>query len=95
MKTVRMIDAMYRYYGRGTGICGNCPHLKHKFFDRYYYKCSVYGDSNSEATDWKKSYFACGLIDKPFPESDRRIVELVGSGRKEEEPLQGQMSWLQ
>ena len=88
----RKIDAMYHYYGKaGSGICANCSHFISKFWDRQYYKCSVYGDSNSDATDWKKSYQACELIDKPFPENDIRIVELV-VGDHNDGPIEGQVS---
>ena len=31
-----------------------------------YYKCEAYGDGCSTATDWAKSYPACGLWGKPF-----------------------------
>ena len=93
-KTLRKIDAMHFYYGFGTGLCQNCPHFVKKDWNRKYHKCLVYGDSNSEATDWRKGYMACGLIDQPFPESDVRIVKLIGREAKSkmcEEPIEGQI----
>ena len=51
--TIRKIDAMHKYYGIASGRCENCPHFITKVFDRKYHKCLVYGDSNSEATDWR------------------------------------------
>ena len=90
---LRKIDAMYNYYGRGVGLCKNCQHFTRKEWGRVYRKCQVYGDSNSEATDWRAGYQACGLIDKPFPENDVRIVKLIGklplTGT--DEPLEGQI----
>ena len=89
--TLRKIDVMYRHYGFGVGRCESCPHFKKKTFDRTYHKCLVYGESNSEATDWRKSWDACGLIDKPFPEKDQRIVNLVAAKREDEKPIPGQL----
>ena len=85
------IDAMYHYYGVGVGRCGECPHFIRKVWDRTYHKCRVYGNSNSEATDWRVNYQACGLIDKPFPEGDERIVSLVIARKEAEKPLPGQI----
>lgn len=90
--TARKIDAMHEYYGYGSGRCENCPHFRKKTYDRNYYKCIVYGDSNSEATDWRRGYTACGLINNPFPEGDTRIVKLVSGQKKYEEPCPGQIS---
>ena len=92
--TMRKIDAMHYFYGTGVGICGNCPHFTRKEWGNVYRKCLVYGDSNSEATDWRTGYPACGLIDKPFPEEDVRIVKLIGKLNrtdKTDEPLEGQI----
>jgi len=89
--TMRKIDAMYHYYGVGVGRCGNCPHFVRKVWDKIYYKCTVYGDSNSEKTDWRTGYTACGLIDKPFPDGDVRIVRMIVAS-KEREEIKGQIS---
>ena len=89
--TVRKIEAMHKYYGYGSGRCENCPHFRRKVYDRTYCKCLVYGNSNSEATDWRCGYTASGLIDKPFPEDERRIVARIIASKKEEEPLPGQI----
>ena len=88
---LRKIDAMHKYYGFGSGRCENCPHFRRKVYNRTYYKCLVYGSSNSEATDWRCGYTACGLIDKPFPEDETRIVTRITASKKEEEPLPGQI----
>lgn len=88
--TQRKIDAMHQYYGYGPGRCGNCPHFITKQFDRTYYKCRAYGDSNSEATDWRKGWTACGLIGRPFPWDETRVVDRIAPGRPEEKPIEGQ-----
>lgn len=92
---MRMIDAMYHYYGKSTGRCENCPHFVKTEWDRVYYKCTVYGVSSSEATDWRKSYTACGLIDKPFPDGETRVVTRIRPGREYNKPVEGQttMFW--
>lgn len=88
---LRKIEKMYHYYGIGTGKCENCPHLIKKFWNKTYYKCRAYGESNAVSTDWKKSYDACGLIDKPFPDDELRVVYRVAFV-KESKPLSGQLS---
>lgn len=90
----RKIEAMYSVYGTGIGICAECPHFRKKIFDRTYHKCTVYGDSNCEATDWRKNWKACGLIDKPFPSGDRRIVETIIAQREEDKPIEWQVSFI-
>ena len=91
--SLRKIDAMHHYYGYGSGICKECPHLADKgWAGKHFFKCLVYGDSNAESTDWRAGYTACGLIDKPFPEDERRIVERIIITRKEEKPSPGQMA---
>ena len=90
--TVRKIDAMHKYYGYGSGMCENCPHFCRKAYDRTYHKCLVYGDSNSEATDWRCGYTACGLIDKPFPEDETRIVTRIVAKKVDDKPLPGQIA---
>lgn len=88
---MKKIDAMHHYYGYGLGVCGNCPHFFRKTYDRTYLKCSVYGNSNSEATDWKAGYSACGLIDKPFPADETRIITRVAREKKDLGQLPGQL----
>lgn len=89
--TIRKIDAMHKYYGIASGRCENCPHFITKVFDRKYHKCLVYGDSNSEATDWRCGYTACGLIDKPFPADETRIVTRIIASKTDKEPIPGQL----
>lgn len=89
--TIRKIDAMHHYYGFGVGRCEDCPHFIRHGWDKMYYKCLVYGISNAESTDWRKSWQACGLIDKPFPGGDTRVVDRITAAREEEKPIDGQL----
>ena len=62
----RKIEAMYSLFGVFVGkTCEDCPHLiRHCYRGKNYYKCGVYGDSSSEATDWRLKWTACGGFDK-------------------------------
>lgn len=48
---IKKIEAMYHYFGHGEGKCGDCSNLCTYTASRTWYKCKVYGESNSEATD--------------------------------------------
>ena len=89
---MRKISAMYQYFG-GTdyrhtcGECNNCIRVtKGK---RSVYKCLAYGNTASNATDWKKSYVACRAFDRDPPKIP---VFMAGTERLEKPQLEGQMS---
>lgn len=87
----RKIEAMHEIYGYGMGMCDSCQHLLEKKPGTV--KCRVYGEESTENTDWKRNYVACGLIGKPFPEQDRRIVLLVGTERYDDsQQIAGQIT---
>lgn len=68
---IRKIEAMHTLFGADeSGRCADCDHLCSKMYDRRYYKCEIYGDSNSEATDWAKSWTACGLLHRESAAAD-------------------------
>ena len=89
------IHAMHRMYGPDPlgRICADCPHLVKRVRDKTYYKCVLYGASNSAATDWAKKWQACMLIDhSPEPDNFQPVVERLKHMPKEDEPLEGQMT---
>lgn len=91
---VRKIDLMHREFGFSPGNkCKTCSNLTAHFYDKRYYKCTVYGESMSEATDWVLKWDACGMYNKD-PEGKGGIVRLVRGVPKEirEEPLEGQQT---
>lgn len=90
----RKIDAMHILYGLGEGTCADCPHFEEGYYhDKKLMKCSVYGMTHSEATDWRKKYPACGLKTRPFPEYDRRVIEILRRGRiRMDVPVEGQIT---
>lgn len=94
---MRKIDLMHHRFGKCEGhTCKECSNLVWHKYDKKYYKCIVYGESYSEATDWRVSYMACGMLNKEW--NGGRIVELVRAGsefnrKKEIEPLDGQVEF--
>lgn len=91
--TKRKIDAMHKVYGYGNNICGNCVHFqRRRSAGRAYFKCAAYGESSSEATDWRVNWIGCGLHNKPLPDGHRPLIEMLKrETRKQEEPIDGQM----
>ena len=81
-------ELMYSIFGRGKGTCADCSHLRKYTANRTYYKCDVYGLSNSEATDWRLKYPACGIINKFTSYED---VYKLAKEEKQEIP-EGQIS---
>ena len=68
MITRRKIDAMHMLFGvLPDKRCEDCSHLiKGRYHDMILRKCTVYGATHSEASDWRKKYVACGLFNKPW-----------------------------
>lgn len=89
----RKIAAMHKEYGHGWGSkCGDCPwlHSVEMRRGRRYYKCTAYGESSAESTDWAKKWDACGLVDKTLP--DVPLLErLKHEARPTNEPIKGQI----
>lgn len=92
--TKRKIDAMRKVYGYGNDICGNCVHFQRRRpTDRVYFKCTAYGESASESTDWRAKWIGCGLHNKTLPEGYRPLIKMLKheSRKQQEEPINGQM----
>lgn len=95
---MRKIDLMHKLFGKSRNglLCSECKHFYRKDArGTLRRKCEVYGDSNSEATDWKATYPACGLApDKPY--SGKPVVELSSRGKEPAKPLEvdGQISFF-
>lgn len=57
----KRLGMMYRRYNRNEGqICGTCKNLYTKHYDKSYFKCALYKDTNGAGTDWRKKWIACG-----------------------------------
>ena len=76
---IRKIDLMHREFGKEDGkLCKECSNfLRTRWRSKTYRKCAVYGDTCSEATDWKASYPACGMFNKEWSGGD--VVRAVGT----------------
>lgn len=90
---MRKISAMYEWSG-GTDYrhtCYECDHCKKiKCGSRTVYKCLVYGNTDSVASDWKASYIACRHFNKPLP--DRTVIQMQPRKKSPDEQIEGQMS---
>lgn len=90
--TARKIDAMHILYGEGEGTCADCPFLwEGMYHDRKLMKCSVYGMTHSEATDWRKKYAACGLKHSARPDDTPVIDRLRGQREHPAQQCEGQI----
>lgn len=90
----RKIDAMHERFGELTDKrCEDCPNLiQGDYRGIHLRKCTIYGATHSEASDWRKKYVACGMYGKEY--SGRPIIELLKCGQRvidRENPIEGQM----
>ena len=90
----RKIDEMHYRFGTLSGkFCEDCSNLiKGRYHGMYLRKCTVYGATHSEASDWRKKYEACGLYNKPWSGNEViRTLKHSGKPKPTEEPMEGQM----
>ena len=82
-KTLKKIEKMYHLFGKCEGHkCKECNRLKKYETYNYkkYYKCLNYGNSNSEATDWKINNMACGMFNK---ETEKEVIKIYIPAKQE------------
>ena len=85
----RKIDKMYEMFGVShEHKCKDCKHF-HGGANEFK-KCSVYGRTASEASDWAQSWVACGLFDKDW-NGDIPIIRTL-TNEVEDEQIEGQMN---
>lgn len=85
------IKAMHGEYGVDLGHqCQSCCNfIAERYHDRIYGKCTAYGYSRSEASDWSRWHTACGLYGKDFEALGRRtLMELRKMAKRDVEGLQ-------
>lgn len=93
---MKKIDLMHATFGIDPQCrkCRDCPCLvRVSPTSRAYYKCSVYGQSGSTATDWAGKWLACGRFGKPLEPGERTVL-WMSKGSKDkpgEGPLPGQI----
>lgn len=92
---LRKIDLMHKLFGKlSDRHCKDCQHLCSYTANRKYYKCECYGETLSEATDWRLKWTACGMIDVAVYEGCQvvKMVRLLNRKPKKTEEMEGQMS---
>lgn len=59
---IRKIEYMHLQFGfKPEKTCATCGYFREQCVNnKKIFKCAVYGNSPSEATDWRKKYEACG-----------------------------------
>lgn len=61
------IDLMHKMFGEDPEHkCAECKNLSSYTASKKWYKCSCYGNTSSEATDWRLKYTACGLFNMSY-----------------------------
>ena len=64
--------------------------VEHRY-NKVYRKCTVYGVSSSEATDWAKRWTACGMFNQNYDGGDVKcLVRRRSADKESEEPMDGQ-----
>ena len=85
------IDKMHFLYGKTPGEkCKDCFHLIGGVNE--YRKCEIYGISASASTDWRLSWDACGLWNKPRPKGEDVPIVRLQRPDKVVKQIPGQMS---
>ena len=91
--TLRKIDLMHKLFGElPDRKCKDCQHLESYTANRKYYKCGIYGNTSSEASDWRLKWTACGMIDVHIYTGVPIIKQVRLLNWKPEEPMEGQVS---
>ena len=91
---IRKIDEMHRRFGELPGKrCEDCSNLiKGRYHDMNLRKCTVYGATHSEASDWRKKYTACGMYNKEGRGAEIiRTIGHSGMPKPPDEPIDGQI----
>jgi hypothetical protein len=82
----RKLAAMHRAYGTDPlHKCGTCGNLTRNTYNRVYFKCEIYGNSSSVATDWAMSWAACGMYNKPLPAYQRTMINILKHAKRKSE----------
>lgn len=77
MKQTEKAERIYKLFGRLEGYkCKDCSNFcRITYRDKTYRKCLVYGNTNSDASDWTGKTTACGLFNKDY--SGNSVMEIA------------------
>ena len=86
---MKSIEIMHKFFGSGhpSDKCGDCKNL---IKDGNYYKCRIYGNTSSEASDWRKKWNSCAMFNMPY--NGMPIIEVKKHMSLAETQIEGQMS---
>ena len=88
------IKLMYQLFGSDSEHkCKECSHLIIIQENKRYNKCKCYGITNSESTDWRQKWNACGLYNKEY--NGNPIIDVkkhMARPKRNDEQIEGQMS---
>ena len=92
MTSEQKANRMYKQFGKLTDgrKCKDCDNLIKNGSNRTYYKCAIYGNTRSAASDWRISNTACGMINREY--KDRPIIELRETKNRSDEQIEGQLT---
>lgn len=91
---LRKIDEMHRRFGvLPDKRCEDCSNLiKGRYHDMFLRKCTVYGATHSEASDWRKKYVARVMYCKEWKGTEIIKLRYISDTQKPlEQPLDGQI----
>lgn len=88
------IELMYQQFGKDEKHkCRDCSNLVYHRYNRAFYKCKIYGETHSEASDWRLKYVACGMFNKEYTGNPViNIIKHSGKGQTEEPQIDGQVT---
>ena len=91
----KKIEAMHKRFGTlPDKRCEDCSNLiKGKYHDKLLRKCTVYGATHSEASDWRMKYVACGLFNVEYHGSPIiRCTDRASKTKEIAQQIDGQIS---
>lgn len=92
MTSEQKAKRMYKKFGMITDgrRCKDCDNLIKVKANRAYYKCSIYGNTQSASSDWRISNTACGMINHEYRGTP--IIKLMESQSRSDEQIEGQLT---
>lgn len=88
----RKIELMHEVFGKDPEHkCNECSNfICYRWNHKNYYKCKVYADTDSEASDWRIKYIACGMFNQEWSGKPIMKTHII---RSPEPELEGQTSF--
>lgn len=74
---IKKIERMHALFGLDEHHkCGECCNFASgRYMSKILRKCQAYGLTHSSASDWAKSWVACGIFDQEY--TGRRVIKLT------------------